>query len=246
MNKNIIWILLLFLLVVNVSAQDYRLYGKQNTDVPIIDHCYDAGANCPATIDCNITINNEAILLVNNKVMSNNGFFLNYTFTNTSQIGKYQASVVCSNAGTSSFDNFFFRITYSGNEPLTTGEVILYAISFIFFLMAGIGLLVWALTINTKNKYKVGEYLEINYAKYLKLFMFFLSYLSFWIFTFITSTLAEDYLELPLIQSIFMFIFKTMGYLIVPVLMVLSVVAFVDWLADVKLHKLAKRGLNER
>ena len=44
----------------------------------------------------------------------------------------------------------------------------------------------------------------------------------------------------------FMTIFQIMSILIIPFLMVMSAAAFVDWIADAKLHKLIKRGLPPR
>jgi len=245
MNKNIIWIIAILSLV-QVSAVDYRFYAQQDENITIINHCYDSGANCISTIPCNITITREPYFALNNKRMTNNGFYLNYTFYNTSINGEYQASIVCKNGADSSFDNFFFKITASGNPPLTTGETILYGICFIFFLSISISFLVWSIGIDGKNTYKIGDYAQINYGKYLKLFLFTLSYFGFWIFCLFAATLIENYFEMSFMYNFFMTIFQIMSILIIPFLMVMSVAAFVDWIADAKLHKLIKRGLPPR
>jgi len=248
MNRNfiLIWTFVSIMLALSVSATDFRFYGKQYENISIVDHCYDDGANCIATIPCNITITQDITTWLNNKKMTNTGFLLNKTFTNTSNIGEYQASIVCTNGADSSFDNFFFKITASGNPPLTTGETILYGICFIFFLSISIVLLVWSISINGKNTYKIGEYGQINYGKYLKLFLFILSYFGFWIFALFASMLVENYFEMAFLYNIFFTIFQLMSILIIPFLMIMSVVAFVDWIADAKLHKLVKRGLPPR
>jgi len=137
---NNLWFIALFL-IISVSAQDVRFYGEQNKNLTIIDYCYNAGANCAATIPCNITITKEGFLL-SNSPMTNTGFSLNYTFHNTSTVGQYQASVVCNSAGASSFDNFFFKIVpdptlYTMTSNNTNFGLILFAVLFAiaFFLL---------------------------------------------------------------------------------------------------------------
>lgn len=137
MNKfYLIWVFML-LLVPSAFAEDIRFYGQQDANLTLTDNCYSDGANCDALVPCNITITGESFILAN-QPMTNIGSSINYIFQNTSDIGKYQASVVCTDSGVSQFDRFDFIINKDGVE--TNGkDSIIFGVLATLMLLAGLG-----------------------------------------------------------------------------------------------------------
>ena len=139
MNKFLLLGLFMLLLVPSAFAEDIRMYGQQGANLTIIDHCYSEGANCDVAIPCNITITKDSFAL-ESQVMTNTGTSLQYIFENTSEIGQYQASVVCVDGAMSQFDNFYFIINKDGIETSGKDSIIFVVLGIIMILS---GLATW-------------------------------------------------------------------------------------------------------
>lgn len=127
MKKILILISFLALLVFSVglsTGQDIRFVGRQNNVVDIREPCYNNGTYCSASAYCNISIwNPNQNIIISGATMDNNGAYHNYSLntTQTSLIGLYEASITCTDNSLSSFNNYWFKLTPSG-ETADSGE----------------------------------------------------------------------------------------------------------------------------
>ena len=104
-----------------------------------------------------------------------------------------------------------------------------------------------AFTIDGKNEFSMGgDLIKVNFNKYYKGFLFLLAYL-FSIFTsYLTWQVSAQFLFLDWGSVIFKTIHNILWIGFFPLMIILIIIGFVKWLADVELHKLAERGLKPR
>lgn len=124
-NKLFIFILSLIFLTSLVSA-DLGCF-KQNDAVPIVTVLNASAVNLT---NVNSPAPNSSILITN-KIMTANGNFFNYTFSNTSQLGTYTYGY-CSNAG-ECYSNSF-KINGSG-QCITDDQITLIIIGIVVMLI---------------------------------------------------------------------------------------------------------------
>lgn len=115
LNKFILIGILIFL-VIPVSAE---IYAKDK-NVGIKQPCYNDGAYCSSTAECNITVYYpDNSVLIDNKAMTNQISFHNYTL-NASDInisGDYSYCITCIDSGLNASECFEFTINPPGIEP---------------------------------------------------------------------------------------------------------------------------------
>ncbi len=250
MKKTIIWICAMFLILTSMAfAQDTRFTGTQDEEINIIEYCYNSSGNyCASGTICNLTVTNDKTVLVDSKPMTDRGTFFNYTLpdTQTGTVGIYQASVVCSYAGESANENFFFKITASGYEG-TTADAIMYGIIIFIVLIALITSITGFVSIDGNDSYDFGgNLLKINYGKHLKTGLFFLSYLFLWGLLFFSWQIAEMFLTFGFINSILYTSFYILTVVLPVIFLVVVLLTLMRWTADLKLWELHKRGLKPR
>jgi len=111
-----IFILVLLLLPLISSTQTF----KQNEPIDLKIQCIINGTYCSAAANCNTTIlYPNGNLLVNNKAMTNQISFHNYTLPSSSTLGSYFCSVTCCNnslCGTGT--DCDFKITPTGDTGM--------------------------------------------------------------------------------------------------------------------------------
>ena len=205
-------------------------------------------SQCPGSTECSITLKYpNSTYYINNGLMTRNGSMINYVMSNTDTVGLYQGTVNCTDGLLSGAGNFLVRINNSGNDDKPYGLAILMII--IPFLV-GVGFLVWALNIDYASKFTMGEsgdyVIELNYAGYLKLLLFFLSYMSIWIMTFFIWQASENYMIFGTYTDYIHSIWTWMTILIFPIFIVASILGMIKHVTDSGLLKLAKRGLKPR
>jgi hypothetical protein len=226
---------MLFLLMLfsqNVNAQTY----SQNSEIDIKVSCLNV--NCSEQQNITIVSPSTAILIGNEPMTLSNGF-LNYTFNQTDSLGTY--SFFLSNG----YDDSFL-ITPSGTNP-TTAQGLIYGLLIFASMFFLIVCLYGAFTIDGKNEFSMGgDLIKVNFNKYYKGFLFLIAYL-FAIFTsFLTWQVSAQFLLLDLGTAIFKTIFNILWIGFFPIMILLIIIGFVKWLADVELHNLAERGLKPR
>ena len=146
MNK--IFIYLIFVLTFSslCFAQSYKV----NTDIDLKVPCITDDDICSEITTCNISITSPTSeTLVSNQAMTNSEAFFNYTFNETSKIGKYNVFVYCSdntNTGSTFYD---FDINNNGLDNSNN------SIGFIVALVTLVALcLIIGYNIPTEPEYK--------------------------------------------------------------------------------------------
>jgi len=141
-------LLIFFLMVVLVSAQDVEFTARQNQELNIFEPCNDPNNNGLACVgfECNITITNpNQVIIVLNKLMEKNESSYNYTLTSdqTSILGIYKDDVCCNNETAGGCRTFFHEITPSGyiqttSQGLTSSIVLLIVFGLgVLFILIG-------------------------------------------------------------------------------------------------------------
>lgn len=150
-NKILLSFILAIFLISSISAQDMRFTGEQNEIIDVTETCSFNDLPCPSTFSCNITIENpRQNVIVLNEPMTRNETIYNYSLTQTSELGIYEAKqVYCSDGNNNGTSSFFFRITSTGAEPIDTGKGLTILGTFIVLIVATLFFLVFA--IFTKN-----------------------------------------------------------------------------------------------
>jgi len=120
MKKQIITLMLVFLLVLPMLSAEASFIFKQNQEVDLKIPVYDEDNNrADSSIDCFITIRSPSSeLVVDNKNMSfNTGGIFNYTVpdSNVSTLGEYPCSISCEGGTVYGFSTFSFEVTTTGS-----------------------------------------------------------------------------------------------------------------------------------
>jgi len=129
MNKIIIF-LIFGILFSSFAFAEPSFFFKANKDVDLKLPCINDGAPCSAVATCNITIDDpDSNTIVDNQLMTNQNSYHNYTLSETSKLGTYQAIVFCIDGTDSDFTTFSFATTENGNTQ--DGLTFIVAISII-------------------------------------------------------------------------------------------------------------------
>lgn len=165
---------------------------------------------------------------------------------NFSRLGTYSYGTKCQDGDKGGALAGVWQATPTGTNP-STAQSLIYALLILasmFFLLV---CLYGAFTIDGKNEFSMGgDLIRVNFNKYYKGFLFLIAYL-FAIFTsFLTWQVSAQFLMLDLGTAIFKTIFNILWIGFFPIMILLIIIGFVKWLADVELHKLAERGLKPR
>lgn len=249
MNKNILWIIVLFALV-SVSAEDFIF--KQNQQIDFKIPCFHNDTYCSSSATCNLTVKYPNLTTVyNNEAMTNQGAFFNHSIniTYTNKVGTYYWDMICFDVTGQGYGQGIFKITQSGRET-TMSDAIMYSVLIFLNIVLLVLSLMGAIGLEGKNKYVIGSegeaQVEVRYGKYLKVALFFVSYFLLWILMFFTQIVTETYFVIPEISNFLFTIFQIMGILIIPVLIVSGIIMAVDWIADIQIGKWKKRNLPPR
>jgi len=133
---------------------------------------------------------------------------------------------------------------YAGTQP-SISEAIIYSILFIFIIILMIIIFLWAWEMDANNKYKLdGVMFELNYGKYLKVFLYCVSYVFFLALIFLTWQISLNILWLTFASSILLTFFEVMVKVTFPVFLILMVFIMSKWIYDdYKELDFAKKGL---
>lgn len=148
MKQKVFIIIALVMFVVSltyVSAENLVFKQSQLVDLKI--PCYINGSYCSAGATCDLTINYpNGTTVINNQPMTYNPSYFNYTLneSQTTAIGNYQCSMVCTDAGESGYKDFTFEVT-------TTGAGNELMINIIAFLLIIIAIVIFILGMNRQD-----------------------------------------------------------------------------------------------
>lgn len=238
-NILIFTLFLIFIFSSFVFAEEESLgIIKQDTCVKLIQTC----ANCSY-------INFTAVLAPNNTVIAENlnttktGSFFFYDCLNATDIGTYIVNGIGDIENVLTIFSYTFTVTPDGTEP-STSQGLMYSFMMFILVILFSFCVVGAFKIEGKNEFDVGGGLiKINFNKYYKFALFFLSYLLLIFISFTTYQISLNFLFLTLASTIFYFIFETLYILLVPIFFIFVIVNLVKIILDSKLQDLANRHL---
>lgn len=235
-NKHLTFTFAIFFLLILISQSVNAQTFPQNSELDIKVSC--SNVNCSEQQNITIVAPNTTTLIDNKPMTLSNGF-LNYSFNQTSSLGDYSYFI------SSGFEDSFL-ITPSGTNP-TTAQGFLYGLLILASMFFLVVCLYGAFTIDGKNEFSMGgDLIKVNFNKYYKGFLFLLAYL-FAIFTsYLTWQVSAQFLFMDWGSVIFKTIHNILWIGFFPLMILLIIIGFVKWLADVELHKLAERGLKPR
>jgi len=192
----------------------------------------------------------QHILTTNNISLKNNREY-EYKINNTlfTQEGTYYHSIYCQSNTKGGFLGFSFEV---GNtlRKATTSDAIINAILLIIFVIFFIVSLCFAFWLEGDNKFTIGDQgeplVEININKYLKLFLYLLSYLFFWMLTWSAWQIAYKFLLSTTLTEILRIIFIIETIFWFPLIFIIVTIGFIKHIADINIEKTTKRGLFPR
>jgi hypothetical protein len=246
-NNKINYCLVLFLILMAVfllplinSQQNFIV----NSPIDIKLQCIINGSYCSLSSICNVTIlypNNT--ILANNKLMTNQYSFHNYTITDSSIIGNYLCSASCCDGSRcmSDVNVCDFTISKTGNE-ITTPQGIIYFVGLILSIIFFILSLYFSIAIPFKNKRNDDGIISINKLKYLKLFMMMTTYVLLLLISAIAYNLTYNYLFLDGVSKIFEWIYWILLSALYPAIVLIFVGIIIFYAEDKILSKKLKRG----
>lgn len=248
-SSKLVWLILaFFLLLPTVSAIEPTSIFRQGEDANLLFSCTQPnGLPCDSAFTCNITIQYpNSSLLLDNQQATHNPSYYNISLPNTDTLGFHSYQSFCTNgtsAGTS--DNLYYLINIQGEE-FTTGKGILY----IFIMLISLALfflcLYGALKIPWDNKRDDdGFIVGMNDLKYVKLFLWFMSYLLLMYLAFLTTGVSK-FLEMNIASNFFNMIYLFLLVGIFPVFVLTAVFGFVRFFNDKKNLRLLERNLKPR
>lgn len=230
-------IILLFNIFVNAEQQNIGI-KIQNSCIDLIQNC----ANC-TYVNFTAVYSPNMTLLATNLNTTQTGSFFNKTFCNTSTIGMYIVNGIGDVDGIPTVFAYTFEITPDGTQP-STSQGMMYSFILIILLILFAFSTIGAFVIKGNNEFTLGgDLVQINFNKYYKIGLFFLSYLLLIFITFTTWQISINFLFLNIAASIFNFLFTVLIYLLAPVFVAFVIIGLVKIVLDVKLHDLASRGL---
>lgn len=137
MSKISLLIIILVLCSISAIAEPQYYFKVYNSKTNIKIPCLNNNTYCSNATNCNITIidsnNNDVVL---NNAMTNNIAYHNYTLTNISVLGDYQATMICNDSNRYGYSLFSFQVNNVGKKienvlPYTLVLVVLFIISLV-------------------------------------------------------------------------------------------------------------------
>lgn len=248
MRKLYLFLFALIILTSFISAETETF--PQSIEVQFIKSCTNSsGSICSPITLCNVTVKSPVnnSLLVNNKAMNNNenGLF-NYTLSSSinSVRGYYDWDMFCCDSTDCGEAHGVYQVTTNG-EVVTTEKV---GISIAMILLL-VSLFVFVLYIYfklpSKTTYSDDELgLNFNNVKYFKPVLFLLAYTLLLGIIFVSSNLAFLFLDNNLIGDLLFKIFLGMGYLFIPMIVILFLVNLIKAVNDRTLKSQYERGFD--
>lgn len=244
MRKLILFLFGIFLLVNLVNAISIGAY-KQNKDIILFQTCN----NCTY---CNLTslkYPDSSYLFAGPFIeMTKVGtyYFYNLSSVYTSNLGIYKYCYDCGNPDENTVGCIDFEITPTGFE-LSTSKGILYLVfiiaAMIIFLLSLYGAIKLPFS-NARNE--EGRIIGMNELKYLKIFLFVVSYISLMFIIGLLRGVTYNYLNDLGVYRFFNWLFWIMFTLMFPIMVVSMFVALTNFIQDKKINEALQRGIRFR
>lgn len=156
----------MLLLVPLINGLVYEQGKSYDLKVP----CFNNGTYCSDTAECNITvIAPNSSLVVNNKLMTNNLAYHNYTMLGSNHTGTYQASVMCDDSTIAGYTTFEYELTGNGRERPEGIVIVLFSLVFLALLGAMTYLMIYSIGHIIRMDLDMVD-LALNYGGYFMLY----------------------------------------------------------------------------
>lgn len=237
---------LLILVMGFAGAYDNIGTYKQGKAINLNLGCSYNNTYCPSTFVCNVTVFNENGITITNQIMST-AYFPQYNYTISADfINKtglyYGRQVCCGTVGCKDY-SFEFNVNPQGKNYGSIEGIIYLTLLIILLVLFGTTLY-GAIKIEHKNyTNSFGEYIKINWGKYLKIFLFVLAYLSFMGLTYFSWTISYGILEFQEMSKFFYSMFYFLYVMVLPIIAIAFVFSLIILVNDKNMDKKIKRGL---
>jgi hypothetical protein len=175
--------------------------------------------------------------------MVKSGVDYTYNFCNTSSFGIYSYTTFGDPNGTLITQPVTFEINPQGKIYSTTTGLIYLGIIIILILIFGLFTYLFFIIPYDNQRTELGNVININYRKYLKIFMFALTYLSFVAINYFAWNLSYGILDFPELSNFFQYLFRISLVLIIPMFIVVVIMGTVNIIRDKNTVEGLKRNL---
>lgn len=263
MNKLIYIIVLLFILpslIANTQTSETQdttaltiiypkidIYAKNSQPIlpfDILDSDFIKQDN--TSVNCSFQLLNNDGLNISEGNLTYSQTYWYYQLTNTQNTGTYSYYVHCNSATEQGFVSQNIQITPSGLLP-SLSDAILYSV--LLFVLIGLltASVFGTVKINGSNKFTMGgDLLEVNFNKYIKFGLGFLSYLLLIFVIFVSNAISQNFLALNFLSDILGLIHYLLWILFVPFFIIIVIVMLVKFVMDLRLDKTLERNLKPR
>lgn len=214
---------------------------RQNSCIELKQTC----GNCTYVNITRISAPDSTILLSGQNLMTKTDTIYNRTFCNTTQLGQYVIDWKADPDGTTTAGNYDLFVTITGLKPTTAQGTIYFFLGFLSIIIFCLSLY-GAVKIKWKHPRDMkGHIIGLNDLKYLKLFLWFFTYLMLIFITFAFKHVSQiaDW-DVAGNWFNFMFWFLIVGLL--PTFILTCVLGFVSFMESKKLNDFFKRGIKVR
>lgn len=187
---------------------------------------------------------NSTYILKGEYAMTKSGTNYNYTLNSTlnNNAGTLEINYHCNVNGIDTTAGYLIDVTNSG-FGLSTSQSILYilglALAFIFFIIS----LYFSIVIPFRNtRGQVGNVIDINWYKYLKMILIAVSYMLLLLISGMAYNVTYNFLNLNAISSIFNWIYWIMLSSLYPLIVIIFIFMVIIGIQDNVLKKKLERG----
>lgn len=219
---------------------------RQNTPVDLQISLLDVnGTALSNTTITQLTVQypNSSILIQNRSMQWNENYF-NYTLTAdlTTTLGTYDDKIYFRNSNATGFVQTCHIVTPTGTTPSTT-EGILYFASLIVGLFIFTLCLIGAINIPwNHNRNEEGSIVRVNDLKYVKLFLWFASYLLLIAMTYLAYNITYGFLSFNTASNIFNAIYWFLISMLFPIMVIFMITTVVTFVESKKIKEALRRG----
>jgi len=247
-KKITLMLVILLLFVTPIIADESFIFkqGQASTlEIPIFEYDITKCVTCSCEISIN-SPNGTNLVRSDNAVLTDYFAIFTLNETHTADLGVYSGEIHCSNGVDNGASTFEYLITYSGSE-LSTAEGIVYVIVFVVSLLLFTLCLIGAIKIKWSRLSNTGgNTLEFNDLRYVKLVLWFVSYLLLIWIAFLSMGISQNFLFLNGASTLFNVIYTSLLIAIFPIMVVLVIVGGINIAQDKKYQKALQRGLPYR
>jgi len=222
------------------EAFEYHFYVYNNTNGVLISNITN-GINCRGHM-----YNKQGMNVISlDAEPFRDGWYFNVSAGNFTGLGLFSYHVHCNDSTMGGFVSGAITVTESGEE-ITESNASIYSSMFIVTILLFILCVFITFKIDSKDEIDFGGILRVNFNKYIKYGMFFVSYLMLWVSTYFGWQIAYHFLLTGFIADFMRLIYITLTGLLIPIFIGGFLFMLTKWLTDLKLHKIAERGLKPR